>query len=57
MAQQVAASPARLAPRYADPAAREERLWGEELDFITPPREGFPCVAGGFTDFLLSVDM
>lgn len=46
MAQQVAASPARLMPRYANPAAGEERLRGKEPDFITPPREGFPGILG-----------
>lgn len=47
MTQQVAASLARLMPRQANPAAREVRLRGKEPDFITPPREGFPCILGG----------
>lgn len=47
MAQQVAASLARLTPRYPNPAAGEERLRGKETDFITPPREGFPGILVG----------
>lgn len=46
MAQQVAASPARLTPRYTNPASRDERLRGKELDFIAPPRRGFPGIIG-----------